>query len=45
MATLRVDTAGSSGDLSFAIPFLSVRIARRLMKRLKSEAAAVAFRW
>ena len=45
MATLRVDTAGTSDDLAFSVPYLPLRTARRLMRRLRREAASVAFRW
>ncbi len=45
MATLHVDTAGTSSDLSFAIPYLDLTLARRVMRRLKREASRVAFRW
>lgn len=49
MATLRVDTAGgantSGTELAFAIPYLPVATARRLMRRLEAASAALAFRW
>lgn len=46
MATVRVDTAGNAqSDLSFSIPFLDVRVARRLAKRLRREAAETSFTW
>ncbi len=44
-ATLHVDTAGAADFLSFAIPYVELRVARRLMNRLRREASAVAFRW
>ena len=44
-ATLHVDTAGRSSELSFAIPYLDLAVARRVMRRLKREASLVAFRW
>jgi putative membrane protein len=46
MASLVVDVAGSGAlDLSFELPFLDLRVARRLARRLAHEAAAVSFRW
>ena len=46
MATVRVDTAGSSGaQLSFSIPYLPLRDARRLARRLRHAASETAFRW
>jgi putative membrane protein len=46
MARVSVDTAAPSGsDLRFVIPFLGLREALRLGKRLKLGAAAVRFRW
>jgi len=46
MATLHVDTAGASGsELSFAIPYLPVATARRLMERLTDRTSQLAFRW
>ncbi len=46
MASVHVDTAGAqSADLSFAIPFLRLRDAAWLAKRLRREAARTAFTW
>ena len=46
MARLTIDTAGSSkSELRFVVPFLGVGTARRLMRVLRREAAAVDFEW
>jgi len=46
MARVRIDTAGAatSGE-RFVVPFLGLREARRLARRLQAEAASVSFRW
>lgn len=46
MATLALDTAGAGGgELRFVVPFLGLREASRLLRRLQRAAAAVDFRW
>lgn len=46
MARLTLDTAGTAGaELRFELPFLGLREAARLVRRLQAEAAAVSFRW
>jgi len=46
MATLHVDTAGSGGsELAFAIPYLPLKTARRLVHRLAAATSSLAFRW
>jgi putative membrane protein len=46
MARVRIDTAGAAASgQRFVVPFLGLREARRLARRLQAEAAAVSFRW
>jgi putative membrane protein len=46
MARVSIDTAGAAGsELRFEVPLLGLREARRLMRRLQAEAAALAFHW
>lgn len=46
MARLSIDTAGAAGPAArFVLPFLGLRTAGELGRRLRREAAAVGFRW
>jgi putative membrane protein len=46
MARVRVDTAGAGDhELSFVVPYLGLRAALGLRRRLEHEAARSAFRW
>ncbi len=46
MARLSIDTAGTAGSAPhFELPFLGLREAAVLARRLRREAAAVSFRW
>lgn len=46
MACLAIDTAGAAGSAQrFLVPFLGLREAGELVRRLRREAAAVSFRW
>ena len=48
MARVSIDTAGApgpGGTMRMAVPFLGLRPALRLQRRLRSEAARVRFRW
>jgi len=45
MAHLAVDTAGAAGSGRFLIPFLPLRVALRLRRRLARAAAQATFRW
>ena len=45
MARLQVDTAGSSSELAFVIPYLDREVATELMGRLRRHAAAHEFTW
>ncbi len=45
MASLHLDTAGADSELSFVIPYLDLRVARRLMRSVGAAVPRKPFRW